>query len=368
MRGRVETQEVYVCAIGFDLYRRRGRPDGGVRCWPTGRKPDVLTGTVTDASGQALPGVMVTLTGDRGTTEQVTDENGTYRFALVPPGDYKVTASLEGFRPTEGNGRDDGGRKGRARRSRCRLETAEEITVTSEAPMVDKFNVTAGGSVEAETVLEAAPVNRGIYGPINFLPGVTNDNESLDLSSSRPTVNGASWIESAVFVDGVDTTFARYGATRTLLPTTSTTEITMEAGGQTADFGRVVGSHVNVITKSGTNNWHGEGNVVYEDLNIDRNYDPQPILETKPITLARPSRLRRLDRRGARERRRDHLRDRLRRPHLPRQGVVLRRRREVDDVLHRQHRKRRHHRQLDRRPTLTSPSSTSSPPRSTAWR
>ena len=153
--------------------------------------------------------------------------------------------------------------------------------------MVDKFNVSAGGTVAAETVLEAAPVNRGIYGPINFLPGVTNDNESLDLSSSRPTVNGASWIESAVFVDGVDTTFARYGSTRTLLPTTATTEITMEAGGQSADFGRVVGSHINVITKSGTNNWHGEGNIVYEDLTIDRNYGPQPILEQKPPSQAR---------------------------------------------------------------------------------
>ena len=223
---------------------------------------------------------MVTLKGDRGTTEQVTDENGGYRFALVPPGNYTVTASLEGFRPSERTASMTAGGKVDLA-LKMSLETAEEITVTSEAPMVDKFNVSAGGTVAAETVLEAAPVNRGIYGPINFLPGVTNDNESLDLSSSRPTVNGASWIESAVFVDGVDTTFARYGSTRTLLPTTATTEITMEAGGQTADFGRVVGSHINVITKSGTNNWHGEGNVVYEDLTIDRNYGPQPILETE---------------------------------------------------------------------------------------
>jgi hypothetical protein len=251
-----------------------------------GPETGVLTGTVTDASGQTLPGVMVTLKGDRGTTEQVTDENGSYRFGLVPPGSYTVTASLEGFRPTEGTVAMTAGGKVELG-LKMSLETAEEITVTSEAPMVDKFNVTAGGTVAAETVLEAAPVNRGIYGPINFLPGVTNDNESLDLSSSRPTVNGASWIESAVFVDGVDTTFARYGSTRTLLPTTATTEITMEAGGQTADFGRVVGSHINVITKSGTNNWHGEGNVIYEDLTIDRNYGPQPILEQKPANSRR---------------------------------------------------------------------------------
>ena len=253
-----------------------------------GPETGILTGTVTDAAGQPLPGVMVALKGDRGTTEQVTDENGTYRFALVPSGSYTVTAALEGFQAAEGNVAISAGKKVEMT-LKLALETAEQITVTSELPMVDKYNVTAGGSVASETVLEAAPVNRGIYGPINFLPGVTNDSESLDLSSSRPTVNGASWIESAVFVDGVDTTFARYGSTRTLLPTTATTEINLEAGGQTADYGRTVGSHINVITKSGTNNWHGEANVLYEDLEIDRNYDPQPILAQKPGASAAPA-------------------------------------------------------------------------------
>ena len=211
------------------------------RCLADGPETGVLTGTVTDASGQALPGVMVTLTGDRGTTEQVTDENGAYRFALVPPGNYTVTASLEGFRPSEGTvAMTAGGKVDLA--LKMALETAEEITVTSEAPMVDKFNVTAGGiGRRPRPCSRPRRSTAASTGRSTSCPASTNDNESLDLSSSRPTVNGASWIESAVFVDGVDTTFARYGATRTLLPTTATTEITMEAGGQTADYGRVVG-------------------------------------------------------------------------------------------------------------------------------
>ena len=51
-----------------------------------------ITGTVTEASGTALPGVVVTLTGDRGSQTAVTGPDGTYRFGLVPPGSYTLQA------------------------------------------------------------------------------------------------------------------------------------------------------------------------------------------------------------------------------------------------------------------------------------
>ena len=171
-----------------------------------GPETGVVSGKVTDAGGAALPGVMVTLTGDRGSNNVVTDGEGNYRFALLPPGAYKLQAALEGFTTAEGVANVTAGGKVEVN-MKMSLGTAEEITVTSEAPMVDKFDVSTGGTVQAETVGEVAAVFRGIYGAINALPGVTNDQESLDLSSSRPSFNGSSWIESAVFVDGVDTTF-----------------------------------------------------------------------------------------------------------------------------------------------------------------
>src|SRR4029078_4892711 len=119
---------------------------------------------------------------------------------------------------------------------------------TSEAPLVDKYNVTAGATMQSETAGEIAPSVRSFYGALQGLPGVPNDVESSDLSNSRPTVNGALWQESNVYVDGVDATFSLGGGgTRVFLPSTALTEVNLEAGGGGAEYGRNVGSHTNLI-------------------------------------------------------------------------------------------------------------------------
>ena len=254
-----------------------------------GPETGVLTGKVTEASGQALPGVMVTIEGPRGSQNVVTDGEGNYRFALLTPGSYKISASLEGMQDAEGVGVISAGGKEEVNLV-LGLSTAEEITVTSEAPMVDKYDVSTGGTVQAETVGEVAAVFKGIYGAINVLPGVTNDQESTDLSSSRPSFNGSSWIESAVFVDGVDTTFTRYGATRMFLPTSATSEVSLTIEGKGADYGRSVGGVTNVIVKSGTNQFHGDAGGTYQSLKWDSNFEPHPELELPDDPrLARPA-------------------------------------------------------------------------------
>ncbi len=86
------------------------------------------------------------------------------------------------------------------------METSETIIVTAEAPMIDKHDVTAGATMQGDTAAEIATSVRSFYGAIQVLPGVTNDVESMDLSQSRPTVNGSLWQESNVFIDGVDVT------------------------------------------------------------------------------------------------------------------------------------------------------------------
>ena len=220
----------------------------------------------------------MTLEGDRAAQVAVTDEVGKFVFGLVPPGSYKLTATLEGF-----GSRDQAVNVTAGSRAdfemKLALSTAEQITVTSEAPLVDKFNVTAGATMQGETAGEISTSVRSFYGALQVLPGVTNDVESSDLSNSRPNVNGALWQESNVYVDGVDATFAlQGGGTRVFLPTTALTEVNMEAGGGGAEYGRNVGSHTNLIVKSGTNKFHGDFNGIYSNLAWNSNYDPQPVL------------------------------------------------------------------------------------------
>jgi len=223
-----------------------------------GPETGVVSGVVTDSSGSPLPGVSVTLASDRGDKITTTEADGSYRFVLLVPGNYKLTAALEGMGEAKKDVQVTAGERSDVPLT-LKLATAEEITVTSEAPMVDKFNVGVGATMQSQVGVEVTGENRTFYGVINFMPGVTNEDENADLSSTRPNINGATWADSTVYIDGVDTTFSRYGGTRVFLPSTATTEVSLESGGLGADYGRTVGSATNVIVKSGTNNFHGEG-------------------------------------------------------------------------------------------------------------
>ena len=245
-----------------------------------GPETGVVSGKVTDSSGAALPGVGVTITGDRGEKFTQTGDDGSYRFALLVPGNYVVKAALEGMGEAEQPVGVTAGQRSDINLE-LRLATAETITVTSEAPLVDKFNVGVGQTMQSQVGVEVTGENRTFYGVINFMPGVTNEDENADLSSTRPNINGATWADSTVYIDGVDTTFSRYGGTRVFLPSTATTEVSLESGGLSADYGRTVGSATNVIVKSGTNNFHGEGiyNRTEEDWNAE--YEDHPEMEQR---------------------------------------------------------------------------------------
>ena len=245
-----------------------------------GPETGVVTGKVTDVTGNPLPGVMVTLAGERGSKELVTDPSGQYRFGLLVPGAYTVRAVLDGFQGREGVVTVVAGGKAELN-LQLSLGTAEEITVTSEAPMVDKYNVTAGSTVSAEIGEQTAGTTRSYYGLVNTLPGVTSDADNDDIQQTRPSVNGSHFADQAVFIDGVDTTFAKFGGSRVFLPTTALTEISMEAGGSSAEYGRAVGSWTNVIVKSGTNRFHASGMVQRQEVGWGADYKSHPELEQR---------------------------------------------------------------------------------------
>ncbi|REJ76486.1 MAG: hypothetical protein DWQ36_18975 [Acidobacteria bacterium] len=257
-----------------------------------GQETGVIVGRVTDPSGIALPGVVVSAEAGRGAKEAVTDENGEFRFALLVPGEYTVTAAMDGFEPTGVRAQVSGGGKAEVTIV-LSMGTAETITVTSELPMVDKFNVTAGSTVTSEVGEQTAGSTRTYYGVINTLPGVTSDSENNAIQQTRPSVNGSTWADQQVFIDGVDTSFARYGGSRVYIPTTAVTEVTMEAGGASAEYGRAVGSTTNVIVKSGTNQVHGGVAVQYQTVDWASDYDSQPALLRRENTPVAPDFLRR---------------------------------------------------------------------------
>ena len=188
-----------------------------------------------------------------------------------------------------GNGGEDrAGDRGPALRGRPRAQGSRPPR-RSPSPPRRRWSTSStppqAQTMQGEVGVEVTGENRTFYGVINFMPGVTNEDENTDLASTRPNINGSTWADSTVYIDGVDTTFSRYGGTRVFLPSTATTEVSLESGGLGADYGRTVGSATNVIVKSGTNNYHGA--VVYSRTEEKWNseYDDQPAItrrQTQP--------------------------------------------------------------------------------------
>ena len=243
-----------------------------------GPETGVVSGTVVASDGAALAGALVVLEGGRGQRQTVTDGSGLYRFGLLPPGTYTVAASMDPFVRAEGRVSVSAGSSSELLLT-LRLGESETLTVVAEAPLVDKFKVVAGATVKGEIAGEISAVNRSFYGVIDVLPGVTHDDESLYQGSSRPSVNGSLWQEQSVYIDGVDATYSmRGGGTRVFFPTVALEEASLEAAGAGTEYGRNVGSHTNLIIKSGTNRFHGDFSGVFARDRWNSNYDSQPAL------------------------------------------------------------------------------------------
>ncbi len=117
--------------------------------------------------------------------------------------------------------------------------------------------------------------NATYWSVVAVMPGVSQDG---DLTDDQAVVNGSRFTESSVFIDGVDTTYARRGGSRMWLPDVSTTEVSMQSAGSSAEFGRAVGSTTSVITKSGTNVFHGEASFLHQEGNWVSEYSEHPEL------------------------------------------------------------------------------------------
>ncbi len=220
-----------------------------------------VEGVVTDPSGTPIPSVVVSLESDRGTQTAVTDAEGKYRIGLLLPGAYTVQAKMEGMQSQQASVRLEAGT-----RSRTDLELAastdETITVTSEAPLIDRYEASAASTLEAEVAENLTFGKRNYQSAVLMLPGVTSDARSAALGDHTPTINGGLWAESAGFVDGVDTSFNRRGgSSRLFLPTTAISEVRLVSAGAPAEYGRVIGGVTNAVIKTGTNSL--KGNLLY---------------------------------------------------------------------------------------------------------
>ena len=248
-----------------------------------------IEGTVTDPTGAAVAGVTVTATraGGRSTTATTNDE-GFFRIPALEPGQYTVSIEAEkGFAKFEQA--DVPVNLSRTSTVTVQLRPAgatETVTVTAGAGSgIDVTQNTTGTNVSTEQ-FSNFPTQRTVQSLYTIAPTVTRS--GLRDSSGRerdPSVAGSSGPENNYILDGVTVTDPAFGGSGANLPFEFVQELEIKTGAYGADVGKSTGGVFNVITKSGTNEFHGDAFAYFVTEGMVRSVKSSAI----PFTGAAPN-------------------------------------------------------------------------------
>jgi hypothetical protein len=226
-----------------------------------------ITGTVRDVSGGVIPGARVTLSGPLGTRTTTTGPNGEFNFPnLVPGPGYVITTEQSGFTTQKTAAITVS--VNQTATVNLQLEVAgrtQQVDVVEHATTgVDLATTTIGANL-SEQLYQNVPINRNVSGVVSMAPGVT---EGGGTGSANPSISGASGLENQYYINGSNVTDPGYGAFGTYNLTFGSLgngltfdfirEVQVQTGGFEAQYGQALGGVVNVLTKSGTNNYHGD--------------------------------------------------------------------------------------------------------------
>jgi hypothetical protein len=242
-----------------------------------------VSGTVKDQTQAVLPGVDVVVKNvDTGLTRSVvTDANGYFTIPGLPPGTYETRASLQGFgtaveRVTLAVAQEAG-----LSLTLRVTGTEESITVVGTAALVDTRS-SAMSAVVTEKTISELPLNGRNYIDLALLqPGVNNFTEKDSTSSSnrgtKLNINGMSFRSNSYLLDGANMRgyagTATVSAAETTLGVETIQEFRVVTNAYSADYGRAMGGVISLVTKGGSNAFHGSGFEFYRDSSMDaRNY------------------------------------------------------------------------------------------------
>jgi outer membrane receptor protein involved in Fe transport len=219
-----------------------------------------IHGVVKDSSGAVLPGVTVEARSSftsRAVTV-VTDARGAYRFPALPPGDYEVTATLEGFATGKVSRRSIA--LGELLTVDFTLSVAkitESVVVTGATPLIDTKQNASFATIQQD-IMDRIPKGRDFTSVVSVAPGTNNESYAGGIQ-----IDGASGSENRFIIDGMDTTNMRSGTSSKTVLYDFLQEVQVKSSGYNAEFGGATGGVINVLTKSGSNVYKGSVGTYY---------------------------------------------------------------------------------------------------------
>jgi hypothetical protein len=227
-----------------------------------GQSTGVLTGAVVDATTrQPVADVVVTATSPALQGEQivVTDKTGSYRISQLPPGNYTVRLDREAYKPYSSGAitlRVNSTIRVNVTLAPTTIE--EDIVVVARPPTVDVGSTTTGVIVGSELTRRIAVTPPGTHtGALRSFETLALLAPTARLEGGGVSLNGAAATENRIQIDGLASNNVNHGLNDSPLIVDFIKEMNIITGGYMPEFGRSTGGVLDVVTKSGSNEFHG---------------------------------------------------------------------------------------------------------------
>ncbi len=233
-----------------------------------GQSPQgTITGTITDKQGGRIPGATVT-TLQIGTNQKFTafsSDEGVYAVPSLPVGNYEVTVAATGFSTYKQSGVIlEVGQRLRLDISLQIGELNSTVSVTMEVSRVQTEDSSLGTTVERERIQNLPLNGRHVFNLVKLIPGVQPRFKGSDgfaevdnQSFSQISFNGGSVYSNQVFLDGGADTVPVHNEISVVPMVDAVEEFKVQTNSLAAEFGQTSGGVVSVVTRSGTNQFHG---------------------------------------------------------------------------------------------------------------
>jgi len=226
-----------------------------------------IIGTVADGTGAMLASVTVAVSGPSiaGSQTTVTSSSGVYRIGNLPPGTYSVSYSLSGFQPMTLRGvRVSIGATVEENVALSVSQLTESVDVVAEGAVVDTTSSEVGTNFDKDWV-ENAPTRRyGFYDLVAHAPGTVKAGDGIRYAEQRTQVFGGSYDTNAFQLDGVNVTDTYWAEGFAEPNPDAIEEVEVLSLGAPAEYGNFMGAVYNIVTKQGSNEFHGDARVFYQ--------------------------------------------------------------------------------------------------------
>jgi len=256
--------------------------------WLAASETGEIRGKVTDDTGQGLPGVEISAAGPalQGVRSVLSSKDGDFFFPLLPVGSYTLTFRLPGFDTLIQEKVIV--RLGMTTTLTVKLAAStlhKEVTVTAEVPLIDKTSTDTSYRLSAADLEKIPSQNRTIVDVTKYTPGVTGVRVNTRRGSAtegQPSFRGEGEEGNHWVVDGLSVSGVRFKNSGLRLNFDSLEEVQIISDPFSPEYGAAYGGVVNMVTKSGSNEFHGAASLVFDNKAFQADRRPQLSIVSEP--------------------------------------------------------------------------------------